>query len=398
MKSRFILTWLVCCLTFVGSAIHAAPVTPDDEGIPTRTRSRDVSTDHLVDERDSQVSRTHIVQDVKKKQRNFSSLPADIVMKDARYDTTFKILFGEEGGENRAISFLNAVLDLKNHDEQIKKISFLDGSDYKTVDRTIHFDVRIKGLCETYGGHRFIVEMQKSHVTNQPKRWVYYAARELCKVSEAQYSTNSTMTPNSKRDANSNKKYYPSLNPVKVITILDFDNPSAAKEINNTTDTVVHWDIRERASKKKVTDIMSWTYVVLPRFEESLKKLASLKFENKLDGWLYLLTRNEGERLRIDPDVTAKDEDIQQGFYRLSHLNEKEKQAYEDSVKAEVSRQTREQMEYKKGIQEGVKQKALEFALRLMNDKEPLSKIVRYTELSEDSIRTLAAENNIMGY
>ncbi len=34
-------------------------------------------------------------------------------VRDARFDQTFKILLGEKGAEDRAISFLNAALRLK---------------------------------------------------------------------------------------------------------------------------------------------------------------------------------------------------------------------------------------------------------------------------------------------
>ncbi len=104
----------------------------------------------------------------------WKNLPMDATVRDVRYDETFKILLGEEGREHRPISFLNAVFAPKVTDDKIKEIKYLDGSLNSAVDRTLHFDVKIEALCETFNGHRFIIEMQKARIPGHMNRWVYY--------------------------------------------------------------------------------------------------------------------------------------------------------------------------------------------------------------------------------
>ena len=65
-------------------------------------------------------------------------------VRDARFDQTFKVLLGEKGAEGRAISFLNAVLRLKEDGDRIKHIQFLDRSLYSPENRAIHFDVKVQ--------------------------------------------------------------------------------------------------------------------------------------------------------------------------------------------------------------------------------------------------------------
>ncbi len=92
---------------------------------------------------------------------------------------TFQILFGEEGGEHRTISFLNAVFNLKSHADKIKSIRYLKNTSPIRGCQDIDFDVRIEVLCTTFDGHHFIVQMQKAATPKHSNCWVYYGAREL---------------------------------------------------------------------------------------------------------------------------------------------------------------------------------------------------------------------------
>jgi hypothetical protein len=87
-------------------------------------------------------------------------------VRDARFDQTFKVLLGEKGAEDRAISFVNAALRLKTDGDRIERNNFLDRSVVSPDNRAIHFDVKIQGLCSTYSGHTFSVEMQKARISS----------------------------------------------------------------------------------------------------------------------------------------------------------------------------------------------------------------------------------------
>jgi PD-(D/E)XK nuclease family transposase len=179
-------------------------------------------------------------------------------VRDVRYDQTFKILFGEKGAEQRAISFLNAALRLKTDSERIQDIRFLDRSIVSASSRTIYFDVKIQGLCKTYAGHTFVVEMQKHRIPCHTNRWIYYAARELSAIGERLYNSETSSLQGI--DANQNN-FYTGITPVKVIVIADFDSHLLQKELKNSTDFVVDWDICERKSRDVASPLMSWTKI-----------------------------------------------------------------------------------------------------------------------------------------
>ena len=113
-------------------------------------------------------------------------LPKKVTMRDARSDATFKILFGE-GGEHRTISFINAVLQPTKREDRVSSIEVLDSTLNSIDDRQVHFDVGLEYLCDTVGGKRFIVEMQRARERGHTDRWVYFCARELGRIGKQNY-------------------------------------------------------------------------------------------------------------------------------------------------------------------------------------------------------------------
>ena len=191
--------------------------------------------------------------------------PFEATVRGFRFDKTFKILLGEN--EARTMSFLNAVLELSD-ENRIMKISFMDGSTPGLHNRSITFAPKILAKCHSYSGHIFIVEMQKARHKGDTNRWIYYGARELFKMGGNKYEETTT------------DEFYVSLCPVKVITIMDFDVPDG--DLQNTEDFLVHWDITERSSKIIASNLLSWTYIILPRFTKKLAKEPTSDFIGKL--------------------------------------------------------------------------------------------------------------------
>lgn len=328
----------------------------------------------------------------------WENFPMEAVVRDVRYDETFKILLGEEGGEHRTISFLNAVLNPKaKKDQMIQSIKFLDGSLTSAIDRTLHFDVKVEGLCKTYNGQRFIVEMQKATIPAHTNRWVYYGARELAAMGERNYRR-SIEEPNKEAEQSAQRAHYQRLDPVKVVTILDFDYPKTREELRNVDDILVHWDICERSSKDVASQLLSWTYVILPRFEAKLNKQkhksGSLDFRDKpLDAWLYLMTRQDEEKVMVTPNLVAKDMALAEGFYRVSHLSPNELESLRAGQMAYMSRMAREVEEFNKGKTEGKiegeKAAKIEIARNLKSMNLSVEQIKAATGLTEAEINDL---------
>ncbi len=63
---------------------------------------------------------------------------------------------------------------------------------------------------------------------------------------------------------------YRLLEPVKVVMVLDFE--LTADPLHNAKDIVVHWDITELMTNMLASELLSWTFVVLPRYTDKLCK------------------------------------------------------------------------------------------------------------------------------
>ena len=298
-------------------------------------------------------------------------LPIEACVRDARFDQTFKVLLGEKGAEDRAISFLNAALRLKTDGDRIQRIQFLDRSLVSTDSRTIHFDVKIQGLCSTYAGHTFIVEMQKARISSHINRWIYYGARELSAIGERLHNARARSLQDNDVPQ---KNFYASMTPVRVIVITDFDSPQLQMELKNSTDFVVDWGLCELKSHVLASPLMSWTYLVLPRFSAALSASGnSLDFTGKnLEAWLYLMTRKDCEAVRVTKELVANDDAVAQGFYRVSHLKSHEIESLRDERIAFDSQSQIRQDDYsqgeKKGLIEGEKKGLIEGEKKISMD------------------------------
>ena len=77
-------------------------------------------------------------------------------------DTGFKIVFGLNNVSNEILKyFLNALFEGQPDFEEIVSVRYLNNENVREwiEGKTIVYDV----YCETSHGHRFIVEMQKTH-------------------------------------------------------------------------------------------------------------------------------------------------------------------------------------------------------------------------------------------
>jgi hypothetical protein len=276
-------------------------------------------------------------------------LPMEACVRHALFDATFKSLFGEKGAEHRAISFLNAALRLKADGDRIERIQFLDQPIVSINSR--YFGIKIQGMCRTYAGHTFRIEMQKFRNHSLNNRWIFYGARELATNGERLYARAHTLQDN---DVDQ-KNFYTATTPVKVIVIADFDSPQLQKELNNTTDFVVDWDICERKSHDVASPLLSWTFLVLPRFSAILSASGNrLDFTGKvLEAWLFLMTRNDRETVWVTKELVANDVAVAQAFHRVSHLKSIEIDSLLDELIAFDSQSQLRQDDYSQGFAKG---------------------------------------------
>ena len=327
-------------------------------------------------------------------------VPFVVKVRDVRYDTSFKLLFGEEGSELRLMSFLNAVLET-NDDNKITKIQYLDGTHNSILNRTVHFDVKVQCECENLKGERYIVEMQKARIPGHTNRWVYYGARELHMVGQRNYQEAQAAIGETRTKLY--REYYKRLSPIKVVTIFDFEIDEL--EVKNKDNTVVHWDICERDSKEIASPLLSWVFVILPRF---LKKLSSQAQEplnfvgDPLSSWLYLFTRSDYQEVQVTKELVSNDSVIAGAFVRMASLTVEETQRLQSSIDEEVSRIAREADSLAKGMAEGMAEGTAEgmtkgidstlMAVGLLNAKRKAEDVADVSGLPLEKVRKLEAE------
>jgi predicted transposase/invertase (TIGR01784 family) len=128
-------------------------------------------------------------------------------------------------------------------------------------------------------------------------------------------------------------KLYSELLPVKVITIFDreFQGRSAmlSKAFKEKKDIVIHWDIVELESKSVPSKLLSWTFIMLPRFKAIANEFKQDFTENPLYAWLYFLTREDNEKVHVTEKLIANDDALADGYNRLCNLSEEEAKALE---------------------------------------------------------------------
>ena len=296
---------------------------------------------------------------------------------DPKYDVTFKILFGEETGKDRTIHFLNTVYSLAG-ERAIADIEFLPTSvpRFKDEDRTLHFDVKLRVCCSPYKGESFIVEMQKARIPALVNRFVFYGATEL--VESGKLAFEETRSDRS--------KYYSALKPVHVLTILNFDDESTRAESGNATDKLVWWDITERKSRNKMTNILDWAFLVLPRMPHDMLP------HNTLERWIYLLNRNDEEDVEVSSTLTEGDNTpLDHAYQRMSHLTRDEVSALRSSQ--ESARVANDALvgKYEEGRSDG--REDTFSAMRRAGLTEEQIRLVR-SQMESDAIRSAVDEDD----
>jgi predicted transposase/invertase (TIGR01784 family) len=316
----------------------------------------------------------------------------DIQVRDVRYDTTFKLLFGEDGCQLRIIDFLNSVLNTSG-DDVISEVNFLDVSSLSAHNRTVHFDVKVECECVPLKGQRYIVEMQKARIPAHTNRWIYYSARELEKVGQRNFASAQGLQDGPAR-AKAHRDHYKLLNPIKVITILNFD--VLEEELKNGSDVVVDWEIRERKSNKVASRLLSWTFVILPRYLKQLESLQSpLNFSgNKLGAWLYLMTRTDKEVVAVTDELVACEKVIAEAFKRMADLSQLETDLLESEKADEASRLSIQEEEKAASNAAGKAAGILQTrrALSMLRKKRKVEEIAVELEMPVEDVRDLESD------
>lgn len=269
-------------------------------------------------------------------------------------DFGFKKLFGEEASKPLLKDFLNSLLPL---DYPIADLNFRNAEQLGTGEdqRKAVYDI----YCQDTQGNYFIVEMQKSKQNFFKDRTVFYTTfpiREQAEEGPWNYE----------------------LKAVYCVGILDF-----VFEEDKANPDYLHEVKLKNRHNKVFYDKYALYFIEMPKFHKVESELAS-----QLENWLYLI-----KHLEEFPDVPAKFQHtiLEQAFEiaELAQLTENELSAYEESLKHYRDLINVVDTARIEGIEEGEIKKARNVAIQMLADGEPISKISKYTGLSEEEIENL---------
>lgn len=220
-------------------------------------------------------------------------------------DFAFKKIFGTEANKDLLISFLNALLDLKE-DGEIKDLTYLNsenlGEDIR--ERRAIYDV----YCQTKGGDRFIVEMQKAKQDHFQDRSIYYSSFAIREQGQK-----------GKKD---NMPWDYCLSPVYVVGILNFE-----MDETNKSDRVISKVKLKDEDNKDFSDKLNFIFVEMPKFRKTETEL-----ETFMDKWLYVIKN----LYRLQDKPAALTEGIFKKLFEVAEIaafSKNERYDYEENLK-----------------------------------------------------------------
>ncbi|MCB0519427.1 MAG: PD-(D/E)XK nuclease family transposase [Lewinellaceae bacterium] len=261
-------------------------------------------------------------------------------------DFGFKRLFGAEPNKILLIDFLNQILPERH---RIKDLSYSKNEQISQaeLDRKAIFDI----YCVGESGERFIVEIQKAKQNYFKDRSIYYSSfpiQEQGRKGDWDYR----------------------LDPVYTIGILDFifDDHKNEEDLLHTVEL-------KNQHGEVFFDKLKFIYIELPKFKKTEDELAT-----HFDKWLFVFRH----LAMLQERPKALQEKIFERLFdaaEIAGFSPEEREAYEESLKY--------YRDIKNVVETSRQEGKTEVAIEMKQAGEPVSKIQKYTGLSEEEIENL---------
>ena len=273
-------------------------------------------------------------------------------------DFGFKKLFGEEGSKDLLIDFLNQLLPDYH---QIAELSFRNPERISSTprERKAFFDI----YCQTAGGERFIVEMQKARVKYFKDRALFYSTfpiKEQVKKGDWSFE----------------------LLPIYFVAILDFHYDEEEEKRKFRRDVCLKDQDGDVFFNK-----LHFKFLQMPLFTRQEHEL-----QNRFDKWIYFLKNLEN--FDHIPDI-LNEAIFQKGFEiaELAHLSPRQHDAYLRSLMeySEVKNVSDSSFEegLRKGMEKGIKEERKKIARGMLAENITGELITKLTGLTLDEIENL---------
>lgn len=277
---------------------------------------------------------------------------------DPLTDFGFKRLFGTEPHKALLIDFLNTLLPDYHH---IQDVTFKNPESIGRTwaDRRAIFDI----YCQTDGGERIIVEIQKAKQQFFKDRSVYYSTfpiQEQARQGPWDYR----------------------LTAVYTVGVLDFIFDEHKHE-----ETLIHTVELKNQHCEVFYDKLKFIYIELPKFKKTLDELSS-----QADKWLFVLrhlAQLETPPSRLQNGVFEQLFEVAE----IANFSEQEQAMYQESLKVYRDNfnvtQTLIEESRQAGIEQGIEQGVLRVAKQMKGAGLSVQEIAQFTGLDEQEIDRL---------
>ena len=289
---------------------------------------------------------------------------------DPKSDFAFKKLFQKERNQELLIALINAVVGKQFH-QPVVHVTLLD----RNLDPEIRTkkESYIDVLCEDQDGCKYVVEMQVAEEKGFEKRAQYYAYKTF-------------VGQMNKGEA------YEGLKKVIFISFMNFiqfpDIPRYKTE---------HITLEKESGKNKL-DMVSFTFVELPKFEQQRPR--DIDQFTQEEAFYYLLLHANTSTPDIIRKLMGKDYIIKRVFEELNRASFTEDElieyeAYQKYILDSQVREDRIKLEGRaegraEGREEGAKSEKIDIATAMLADGASVDKVKLYTGLTDEEINTLA--------
>jgi predicted transposase/invertase (TIGR01784 family) len=279
---------------------------------------------------------------------------------DVTNDVAFRKIFGNENRKEVLISFLNAVLLLKN-DDQIASVEILNPYQLPTIrgGKVTIIDVKAKDQNQK----SYIVEMQVAPVDGFDKRVLYYASKSY----SAQIERGDE---------------YKKLKPTFFIGILNF-------EITQNPHYISRHKVVDIETSENVIKDIEFNFIELPKFNKIESQLETI-----IDQWVYFI--KNAENLEVIPQ-NISDKGLKNAYQDANKHSwtKEELDEYDYALMREQDEIGKLEFAEKQGIQKGIQKEKVEGIKKaIIQNKLSIEDIAEIFEVSVSFVSDLKNKNN----
>ena len=267
-------------------------------------------------------------------------------------DIIFTAFFARKGNEEFLIDFLQSILKI-----EIKKIKIREEVNLEKLsvgEKGGRLDIQ----AELNEGTIVNIEMQMKNLHNIENRTTLYGAKVLA------------------REEARGKNY----NDIKNVIMINILNYELTEFEEYVSETVV---VLDKHREYEIIKGMKWYFIELPKFRK-----AHPNMDEKLNQWLAFIDDNDRGKIKM---AEKKNKTLEKARKEMTYLTGDEEIRRLAELREKWEMDWNSSMDYSKreGIKEGAKEKNLENAKKMKEEKIPIETIMKITKLTQEEIENL---------